>query len=124
MPKDNSSRIQSYRDLDVWQIAMDLVVEVYQLSKAFPADERFGLTAQVRKAVVSIPTNVAEGHARTGVGEYSHFVSIARGSTAEVETELLIAERLDYVGRDKIAATLDKTDHISRMLTNLRRSLK
>ena len=124
MPKHNSADIQSFRDLDVWQISMDLVVEIYQLSKAFPADERFGLTAQIRKAAISIPTNIAEGQCRTGSGEFGHFLSIARGSTGEVETELLIAERLDYLRHESIAATLDRTDHISRMLTNLRRSLK
>src|SRR5436309_9666166 len=89
--------IQSYRDLTVWQLAMTVVVEVYQLSRRFPPDERFGLTAQVRRAAVAIAANIAEGHARASSREYRQFVSIARGSAAEVDTELLVAQRLRYV---------------------------
>src|SRR5439155_16850594 len=83
--------IQSYRDLTVWQLAMTVIVEVYQLSRRFPSDERFGLTAQVRRAAVAIAANIAEGHARASCRYYRQFLSIARGSTAEVETELLVA---------------------------------
>jgi four helix bundle protein len=114
----------SYRELTVWQLAMDLVVEIYGISQEFHSDERFGLTSQVRRAAVSIPANVAEGNARHSRAEYRHFVSIAHGSVAEVETELAIAERLGFVASAKLTKVRMQADSISRMLTNLRKSLK
>ena len=114
----------NYRDLDVWNIAMELVVDVYALSKAFPRDELFGLTAQSRKAAVSIPTNIAEGKGRFGAGEYRHFVSIASGSAAELETELEIAERLGFVSAQQLAGARTKLSSILRMLTNVVKSLQ
>jgi four helix bundle protein len=113
----------SYRDLDVWRLAMDLVVEIYALTKAFPPDERFGMTSQLRRAAVSVPANVAEGNARISVSEYRHFVAIARGSLAEVETELEIARRLDYVDDARLGATDEFTTRVGQMLTKLHRSL-
>jgi four helix bundle protein len=123
MPKPRRTPVQSYRDLDVWKLSMDLVVEVYRVTAKFPNDERFGLTAQLRKAAVSVPANVAEGSARSTSREYSYFASISRGSVAEMETELIVAERLGYITSDVLEPMLERTDHISRMLTNLRRSL-
>lgn len=102
---------------------MDLVVDVYALTRAFPIDERFALTSQTRRAVVSVPANIAEGRARESRREYAHHISIARGSVAELETELLIAERLAYLKANDLVAVLERIDHISRMLTNLRRKL-
>lgn len=83
-----------FKELIVWQKAMELVREVYRLSKQFPADERFALTDQLRRAVVSIPSNIAEGNGRAGNKDYAHFLSIARGSLFETMTQLQIAEDL------------------------------
>ncbi|HEY3319507.1 MAG TPA: four helix bundle protein [Planctomycetota bacterium] len=93
--------LQSYRDLLVWQKAMDLVVSIYTLSRSFPNDERFGLTSQIRRASISVPSNIAEGYGRSHRGEYLHHLSIARGSLMEVETDLLAAVRLAFVTREQ-----------------------
>ena len=86
--------IKSYEDLQVWQMAIDLVVECYRATEDFPLDERFGLTGQLRRAAVSIPANIAEGHARSHRREYLNFLSVAQGSAAELNTRLRIAARL------------------------------
>jgi len=88
--------IGGYKDLIAWQKGMDLVVAVYGLTKAFPSDERFGLTAQVRRAAVSIPSNIAEGYSRKGKRDYLRFLEIALGSANEVETQLMAAMRLGF----------------------------
>src|SRR5690606_24522123 len=88
--------IQSFRDLLVWQKAMNLVTEVYQLTQQFPKEEMYGLSSQIRRAVVSVPSNIAEGHQR-GTKEFLQFLKIAKGSLAEVETQLEIALRLNYL---------------------------
>jgi four helix bundle protein len=117
------SGIRGYSDLTVWKIALDLVVEIYSVSRRFPADERFGLTSQIRRAAVSIAANIAEGHSRSSRREYRHFASIARGSVAELETELAIAERLQYVAAADLSLAREYADHVGRMLSNLRRRL-
>jgi four helix bundle protein len=89
--------VQSYRDLRVWNTAVELTLEVYRITESFPQSERFGLTAQLRRAAVSVPSNIAEGHARNTRGEYRQFLSIARGSAVEVEVQLFLAEQLGYV---------------------------
>src|SRR5438067_2292790 len=94
---NHASRVKRYSDLEVWKRSMDLVVEVYRLTSHFPAAERFGLTAQARRAAVSVPANIAEGNARLSRADYRRFVSIARASLAELETEIIIGERLQYV---------------------------
>ena len=86
-----------FRNLIVWQKAMDLVREVYRLSKTFPTDERYALTDQLRRAVVSIPSNIAEGNGRASNADYGHFLAIARGSLYETMTQLQIAVNLGYV---------------------------
>ena len=124
MPNLNDAHvIRSYRDLDSWQLAMDTVVATYRLSRAFPADERFGLTAQVRRAAVSIPANIAEGRNRLGSGEYRHGVSIARGSVAEVETHFAIGVALDFVDARDVVDLYSQLDRLSKMLFGLYRSL-
>jgi four helix bundle protein len=115
--------IESYRDLLAWQKAMNLVENVYALTKRLPDAERFGLTAQLRRAAVSIPSTLAEGHARASTREFSRYVSIARGSLAEVETQLLIAQRLGYVDAGATAPLLSDCDEQSRMLRGLKKSL-
>ena len=89
--------VQSYRELIVWQKAIDLVVAIYRITQSFPREEAFGLTSQLRRAAVSIPSNIAEGQGRRSAKEFQRFLDIARGSLQEVETQLLIANRLHYL---------------------------
>ena len=124
MPKPNHTPIASYRDLDAWQLAMDIVVDVYRLTRALPAEERFGLSAQLRRAAVAIPSNIAEGHSRIGGGEFRRFVSIARGSGAEVETQIAVAVALGLIVGDEITFLSSKLDRLSKMLFSLYRSLE
>ena len=112
-----------YRELRVWQMAMDLVVEVYRLSARFPRDERFGLTAQVRRAAASVPANIAEGNARSTRKDYASFVSVASGSVAEAETFVLLAIRLGYLAVDDAKPAMPLLAKIGRMLRALRARL-
>ena len=115
--------MRPHEKLDVWNKAIDFVVVVYQTTEAFPKDEKFGLTSQIRRAAVSIPANVAEGAARQSYKEFAYFLSNAQGSASELETELLIAHRLGYLGENgyqKMRATLDS---IGRMIVGLSRHL-
>jgi four helix bundle protein len=116
--------IRSYRDLVVWQRAMELVEVSYRLSRTFPSAERFGLTSQLRRAAVSIPSNIAEGHGRKHLGDYLHHLSMANGSLMEFETQLLIAGRMGYVTLESQQRTLDLSGDIGRMLAGLIRALK
>lgn len=116
--------IASYRDLEVWQKAMQLIVQSYRCTSALPRDERFGLTAQIRRAALSVATNIAEGHERRHLGDYLRHISFARASVAELETELIATERLGYARRRELAGLYLLCDEISRMLTGLRRSLE
>ena len=106
--------IQSYKDLDVWQLSMTQVIDIYTLTKGFPKDEQFGLTSQIRRAAMSVPLNIAEGNSRGTRKEYSRFLSIARGSAVEVLTALEIALRLGYLS--DIKSAYDGYDRISKML--------
>jgi four helix bundle protein len=99
------------------------VIEVYRVTRAFPAEERFGLIAQLRRAAVAISCNIAGGRSRLGAAEFRHFVSIARGSVAEVETQLAVAVALGYVGAGEITALLAHLDELSKMLFGLYRRL-
>ena len=116
--------IQSYRDLRVWQLAMDLSVVCYQLTARFPADEKFGLISQIRRASVSIPANIAEGYGRESTGSYVQFLKIAQGSLKELETLLLLSNRVSFAQETEIAASLEHADAVGRMLRALVRSLK
>lgn len=118
------SEFKSYRDLEVWQKAMDLVVECYRATEQFPKSETFGLGSQLQRAGVSIPANIAEGRARQHTKEFLQYLSIAYGSLAELETHILIAERLKYIDSDKSSDLVDKTATVGRMINGLRRSLK
>src|SRR6266566_9757942 len=117
-------RVQSYRDLTVWNTAVQLTLEVYRITESFPQSERFGLTTQLRRAAVSVASNIAEGHARSTRGEYRNFLSIARGSAIEVEVQLLLAEQLGYVQSPVLIKARDYCDAISRMVTTLKRALQ
>ena len=92
--------VRSYRDLVAWQKAMELVTDIYRSTQAFPDSERFGLTAHLRRAAVSVPSNVAEGQGRISTGEFKQFLGHARGSLLEVETQIVIAGNLGYLTRD------------------------
>lgn len=114
----------SYRDLEVWQRAMDLVVACYRLTRTFPSSELHGLTGQLQRAAVSVPANIAEGQARQHTKEFLHHLSIANGSLAELETHIQIAERLGYIKGPVIQRTLLLSDQIARMIMGLRKFLK
>ena len=114
-----SGEVRHYRDLLVWQKAVDWVEAIYDSTRSWPQDERFGLTSQIRRAAVSVPSNVAEGCARRSTAEFLRFLSIARGSLAEVETQIIIATRLGYLAQESQTALLEAADEISRMLAGL-----
>ena len=116
--------IQTYRDLEVWQKRMDFLVEIYRLARLFPRDEQFGLINQIRRSVVSIPANIAEGYGRLHRGDYLRFLSIARGSLTETETHLLVAVRLEYLTRDQAKHTWGLSQEVGRLLSGLIRSLE
>ncbi|NQT72856.1 MAG: four helix bundle protein [Chloroflexi bacterium] len=115
--------LQSYQDLEVWQKAMDLVMDCYQSTEGFPKSETYGLSSQLQRAAVSVPANIAEGRSRQHKKEFVQHISIAYGSLAELETLIRIAERLDYLDMNRSENILDKTAEIGRMLNGLRRSL-
>jgi four helix bundle protein len=100
---------ESYRDLIAWRKAMELVTEVYRVTRAFPREELYGLTNQLRRAAVSVPSNIAEGQARFSRKEFHHFLSHARGSLVEIETQLAIAQNLSYLNPQQTQPLLDKT---------------
>ena len=112
-----------FRELEVWQLAMQLARAVYELTAAFPREERYGLTAQLQRAVVSIPSNIAEGNARSSLKDYARFVSMALGSTAEVQTQLLLSRDLDLGTEADSAAALELCDRVGQMLSRLHRAL-
>jgi four helix bundle protein len=113
----------NYRNLRVWGTAMSLVLEVYRITRSFLRAEEFGLTSQIRRAAVAVPSNIAEGHGRSTRGEYKNFLSAARGSVIEVEVQLILSKELGYVQASDIATALDRCDAISRMITKLKRAL-
>ncbi|MDO8343850.1 MAG: four helix bundle protein [Cellvibrio sp.] len=110
-----------HEQLDAWKFSMELVKSVYQLTAVFPIEERFGLAQQMRRAAVSIPSNIAEGAGRNGAQEYLHFIGIARGSLAELETQLQLAVMLDFVTSDHAAFEL--ADRTGKLLTGLHKKL-
>lgn len=114
---------RNYRDLIAWQKSMDFVEAVYQISRQFPKEEIYGLTAQVRRAVVSVPSNISEGEGRKNKNEFRRFLAIAHGSLREVETQLLIAERLRYATNDQINNLINQSMEISRIIQGLMNSL-
>ncbi len=118
------SKVQSYRDLIVWQKAVDLVEHIYNISQNWPKHEQFGLTNQVRRAAVSVPSNIAEGQARQHTSEFRQFLFIALGSLAEVHTQLLIATRLGYVNQNDFGMLEKQVIEIQKMLRSLSSKLR
>ena len=115
--------VQTYSDLVAWQKAMELVVEVYKSTERLPGDERFGLTNQMRRAAVSIPSNIAEGFGRGSQNEFQRFLSIARGSLFEAETQIRIACRLGFNSEDDQEGLMRRTDEVGRVLRGLSKSV-
>ena len=116
--------IKSYRDLLVWQQAMDLAVLCYSLTRSFPREEMFGFTSQIRRASASIAANIAEGHGRENSGSFVQFLRIAQGSLKETETHLLLSERVGLLKADQLAPAMKACDEIGRMLRSLIRTLQ
>ena len=115
---------RNYKDLLAWQKAMDLVEMVYTLTKQFPSEERYGLTSQLRRAVVSIPSNIAEGQGRYSANEFNRFLSIAHGSLREVETQILIAVRLQYLEVTETQPAQQLCEETGRIINGLIKSLR
>ncbi len=119
-----SSAIKTFRDLLVWQKSMALVTEVYRASSSFPADERFGLTSQLRRCVVSIPSNIAEGFGRDTTNDYLRFLGIAKGSLYEAQTQIEIGRNLQFIEESRFSILLEQAREIERMLTSMIRKLR
>jgi four helix bundle protein len=119
----NAMSLQHYRELIVWQKAMNLVELVYRATNSFPNTEIYGLTSQVRRAAVSVPSNIAEGQGRSTTREFLHFLSVSQGSLREVETQLTIAERLGYIEKQLETTLLEAAAEVGRLLNGLRNSL-
>jgi len=117
------NKISHFRDLHVWQRGMDVVEAVYRVSARFPKAEVFGLASQVKRAAVSVPSNIAEGHARASTKDYLHHVSIAQASLAEVETQPEIALRLGYITSAELNPILEQTTLLGKQLYALRHAL-
>ena len=119
-----SGPVRGYRDLLVWQDAMDLVVTVYRTTAKFPKEERYALVDQLRRSAVSVPSNIAEGHGRSRTGDYLRFLSVAVGSLMELETQVQIATRLEYISEEQQTGLLESSAVLARMLAGLIRALR
>jgi four helix bundle protein len=115
--------VKDYRELIVWQKAMDLVESIYRVTGEFPREEVYGLTSQIRRAAISIPSNIAEGNGRNTTRDYVHFLGMAYGSVKEVETQILIAERLRYVNASRGDELVNVTGEVARLISGLMNSL-
>jgi len=122
--EDGADVAKHYKELLVWQRAMDLVTEVYRATVAFPEREKFGLAAQLHRAAVSVPSNIAEGQGRLTVGEFKQFLGHARGSLFEVETQVMIAGNLGLINEENCQHLRELIDDVGRLLNGLIRSLR
>jgi four helix bundle protein len=120
----NAAKPEGYEDLLVWQKGMALVKRVYEITRGFPRDEKFGLVSQMRRAAVSIPSNIAEGQARHSTGEFIQFLSHAEGSVAELNTQLILSVELGYCSKDQTSEATALARELRRMLNSLRRKLE
>jgi len=119
----DQSKPRHYKDLLVWQKRMSLGKLVYKLTASFPSDERFGITSQLRRAAVSVPSNIAEGQARQSTKEFLQFLSIAEGSLAELETQLLLSVELSFCQKTETESALKEIDELQKMIIALKRKL-
>ena len=115
--------VQTYRDLLVWQKAMDLVVALYEVTRKFPKEELYGLTNQLRRAVVSVPSNVAEGQGRGNGDGFAYFLRIAMGSLQETQTQLILSHRLAYLRPDELDVLDERIEELGRLIRGLQKSL-
>lgn len=120
----DSAPIRSYRDLDVWQLAVDLAVECYRYAARLPASEGYGMVTQIRRSSASVAANIAEGHGRETTASFVQFLRVAQGSLKELETHLIIADRAGLPGREMIDSLLAKADRVGKMLRSMIRSLQ
>ncbi len=116
--------LQSYKELKIWQKGIDLVEACYRVSQGFPTNEQFGLTSQLRRAAVSVPANIAEGYGRESRKEYLRFLAVAQGSLKELETHIIISERLNYLTHSQANRLLADTTEEGKMIGGLMRKLK
>ncbi len=116
--------MKTHKDLTVWNEAISLVTNIYKVTKSFPKDEQFGLTSQIRRASVSIASNIAEGAARTSKKEFKNFLSIALGSSSELETQVIISKNLNYINEKDMSYILNSISGIQKMIYGLIKSLK
>ena len=116
--------VKSYRELIVWQKAMDLTVAVYAATRGFPRDEIYGLTSQLRRSTVAVASNIAEGQGRATRGEFRQFLGHARGSLQEADTQVLLAQRLDYLNEHTATRLLEQIAEVGRLINGLLRSLE
>ncbi len=113
----------SYRDLEVWRLSLSLVEDIYKATATFPASENYGLSQQIRRAAVSIPSNIAEGQFRNSSKEFRQFLAIALGSSAELETQLIIANKVNYLSTEELSGLLNNLEIIMKMVKKLSISL-
>lgn len=115
--------MSKFKDLKVWQKAIELVTEVYSITNSLPAEEKYGISSQIRRCSVSIPSNIAEGAGRTTNKDFSHFLDIAKGSSFELETQLIISTNLGYLDKSLFNNFNTKLNEVQRMITGLQKSL-
>ncbi|HEX9882631.1 MAG TPA: four helix bundle protein [Desulfobaccales bacterium] len=115
---------RSYQDLDIWKLSIGFVKQIYQLTQKFPKTEIYGLTNQIRRAAISIPSNIAEGQGRNSAREFRQFLAIALGSIAEVETQLIIAREIAYLTQEELVTLLATLDRMRKMAKGLAKSIK
>ncbi|MCC6284717.1 MAG: four helix bundle protein [Phycisphaerales bacterium] len=116
--------IRSYRDLEIWKIGVDLTVACYEITSGFPKEELFTLTSQIRRAAGSVPANIAEGHGRESTGEFVRFLQIAQGSLKELETHLIVCERIGLADASEIEGLMALSERLGRMMRGMIRSLQ
>lgn len=116
-------KVKSYRELRVWQQSVDFCVKVHTVTSSFPKEELYGLTSQIRRAAISIPSNIAEGQARNTTGEFSQFLGISKGSLAEIDTQLEIARRLSFLSIESFQSFENEIETIGKMLNALQNAL-
>ena len=121
--EDKIIKYRSYKDLEVWKLSIELVKEIYRITEKFPPSEIYGLTNQIRRAAVSIPSNIAEGQERNSAKEFRQFLAIALGSVAEIETQLIIAKEINYLTEAEVEPFMASIDRLRKMTRGLIKSI-
>lgn len=121
---DSKSKVSSYKDLLVWKRSIELATNIFAVTKNYPKEQQYGLVSQIERSAVSIASNIAEGAGRKGKKEFVQFVSIARGSLFELETQLIISEQTGFINKEKLNYFIKEIDEIGKMLSGLKRSLE